>query len=191
MIHGLDSTATHIFLPFILILPIDKMSAQLKALQRFLQSKSPTLTLAPNGSKSTATRGPTTYEKHMHHKLSLKRIVHLSTLLSDISSLVDNAINDLKNRQFEIPLSVEELEHLASLYSSFNTEVKDEADVLEFYRKTTAESCAQIAFFLALRISEGKGSEILRYTCEKTQRAHAIPDGIIQISRWPPTRARV
>lgn len=153
------------------------MSAKLKALRDFLDSSPPVLTLKDSGFTSTATRRTAKYDMHFAQRFQLQRIASLPNLPDDLSRLVDQKLKNIDASK--IPFPTADLKTFKANYSKVSSKMTDEASVMNFYDKTTATPCAQVASFLEFLTPEL--ANIFCWTPEKDQRLHAIYEGALKI----------
>ena len=142
------------------------------------------LRLEPN-SKSTGTRGPSFYDKHFKKDFILRKVEHISSLLTQLTENVQNLVEETPNLPGLRGLIT--AEQREGDISNLNTIMRDENEVALFYQMTTVTYCSRVASTLALHpTSESWRGGLL---CWSTQigphKDYAIVDGWLCFMQCP------
>ena len=131
------------------------------------------------GSMSTKTRGPSEsfYDKHFKKDLVLRKVEHISGLLTDLTENVQNLLRKEAPAVLDGFITAKLRENLSQDLSTF---VKDENEVANYYGSTTARYCARVASTLALHpTSKSWHHNLLYWTQTSPHSNYAIADGCL------------
>lgn len=130
-----------------------------------------------------SSREPGFYDKHLHRRLILKKIVILPSLNRDLANVVDDTLQDLVDRNVTLPLTglMSEETLLEKITIAAKKPMIDESSVSLFYNNTTATFCSPIASTLAIHPEVHKWSEIIGWSLGDSA-AWAIADGKLEIN---------
>ena len=139
----------------------------------------PHLELAPDKlkAKSTATRPPAFYDKHISAKLVVRTVVLLPSLLHDLAQNVDKVLEATSNalpRHLEGFITAEGQRRNVRKLSKV---MRNETAVADFYHMTTATYCLTVASMLALHPSYQEWSTLLSWTKSAPSSRYAIMEG--------------
>ena len=136
-------------------------------------------------SRSKASRPPAFFDKHLAPELILKHILHLPSLVKNITGTVDTALKSIEDNNITLPpltgmfsSALDREEYLASLPKG----MKNELSVMEFYLRTTALFCAPVASVLALYPQFTRWTSILVWMRTPTRSSYTIADGSLKLS---------
>lgn len=87
----------------------------------------------------------TFYDKHLHEKLALKRVVLLPSLSSDILKAVDDTEASIAERKIQLPAIRYGLDHFVPLGSSDDKTMLDAHSVADFYKMEVSRCCTALA----------------------------------------------
>jgi len=124
------------------------------------------------------------YDMHLASHLTLERVVYLNTLVSNMESTVDQAIQVAATKRF-LPKDSDSLQSAKIIKRRVNTHAwmaHYESGVSETYLMHTAEYCHPIASTLAIHPSSQEWDSVLAWSTEPTVGRWAIADGALRIS---------
>src|SRR5216684_2332012 len=140
------------------------------------------------GLRTTSTAGYSRpaafYDMHLASHLTLERVVYLNTLVSNMESTVDQAIQVAATKRF-LPKDSDSLQSAKIIKRRVNTHAwmaHYESGVSETYLMHTAEYCHPIASTLAIHPSSQEWDSVLAWSTESTVGRWAIADGALRIS---------
>lgn len=93
------------------------------------------------------------YYKHLDERLSLKSIIPMPSLISNLSTTVDKVLENIKERKIMLPPLLIGVPFPTSEYcrrNSYNEPITDAYSVAKAYQSTTADHCRLIASMLLL-----------------------------------------
>ncbi|KAG6885894.1 hypothetical protein C0993_008413 [Termitomyces sp. T159_Od127] len=138
---------------------------------------------------SNSTRKPGQFDKHLHHRLRLKRVVKLLGLLQD---LLNNAMHALSSYKKDLPAPNTRFPYAQYVTLTSKTHRRDihkEIDVQSAYETGVADFCATVAATLELQLSDWSPNCLQWSTvrlCNKeipgVRRDQALADGFLNMS---------
>jgi len=138
----------------------------------------PLLYFDPQKTKSTASRQPTYFDKHLSDDLILKRVVHVPSLVRNLAEIVDLALEKAKP---SLPPSTKHFitaEQRDDIVGRRGTQVRSEKGVATFFERTTAEFCPPVASTLLLHPGAvPPWQSLIQYTSDVSSSGYAINDG--------------
>ena len=134
------------------------------------------------GSMSTKTRGPSKsfYDKHFKEDLVLRKVEHISSLLTDLTENVQNLLNKEAPNLPAVLDGFITAEARASDRQGLDILMKDEKEVANYYGSTTAKYSARMASTLALHPTSKSWDYGLLYWTQTGPHSNcAIADGCL------------
>ena len=137
-----------------------------------------TLVLDTTRQRSTATRRPSFFDKHITNDLVLKSVKRLPSVVQDLVGNVDTALTAALNTLPPLDRFITARQRKDDIWTTPPT-VTDEKGVANFYDKTTAKYCSRVASTLALHpFAPFSGwISLLFWTQSVSHSGYAIIDG--------------
>jgi hypothetical protein len=124
------------------------------------------------------------YDMHLASHLTLERVVYLNTLVSDMASTVDQAIQDAATKGF-LPKSkalLPSAQVIKYRVANYRWKPHHELGVAEAYAMHAAQNSLPIASTLAIHPSSQEWGSVLGWTRDPGAGRWAIADGVLIIS---------
>ncbi|KAG6870764.1 hypothetical protein C0995_010858, partial [Termitomyces sp. Mi166 len=167
-----------------------------QAVLDFFKSSIPTLVPGPNHISSTGTRPPAKFDKHLHTKLTLKRVLYCPSLVDDFAAIADDALSQYLLQQ-SLPSTNDDVCETGrfpgkrvrdvmqrEIEASINDIINEES-IRSIYAAILIPYCLTVAstleFQLPIWSSGCLAWELVAYTKEN----FGIPDGFFQIKNSP------
>ncbi|KAK2463017.1 hypothetical protein APHAL10511_004974, partial [Amanita phalloides] len=131
--------------------------------------------------RSTTSRGPSFYDRHLSDNLVLKRVVRFPSLVTQLATNVDDALAAASKTLPQTLGYFVTADERKLNKERLNTSVEDEKEVANFYDRTTGTYCACVASALALHptASFSEWRSLLLWTQSPRFSGYAIADGIL------------
>ncbi|GBE86594.1 hypothetical protein BKA93DRAFT_825772 [Sparassis latifolia] len=144
--------------------------------------------LIPETSTSGQSRKRPFYDNHLLDSLTLKRIVRLPSLTTDIARKVDYVLRLARTNNFMPPpyTHIELLSEEAREVRDFEQSepLKNEASVAVFYHRTTAAYCIHLASHLTTRVPRYHPFSVLKWDSVSNTSHLALVDGVLRFSQY-------
>jgi hypothetical protein len=152
-------------------------------LEEFWGWHPPLLEKSADHRKSAGTRITTHYDMHLDESLTLKSIVSMPSLLSNLENVVDKALDAARPNLPSITGEFPNERKRKGVLDAMSKFMKDEGSVANFYKNTTAKFCAPVASMLGLQHPAWIPSLI--WDRQQNQQTSAIADGFLKINGEP------
>ncbi|KAG6892779.1 hypothetical protein C0992_012578, partial [Termitomyces sp. T32_za158] len=161
----------------------------LSALKDFFDSSLPTMIEASSHVDSSDTRKPAFFDKHLHERLVLDKVVYQPNLANGLQSIALDALGSYLKRytDLNLPEANDPFPNPQRRDDALNqSEIKhcvNEAAIQRVYSVTTAKHCTVVAATLEFQLSSWDDSDdYLRWNIDP-QKGHtqAVADGFLQL----------
>ncbi|KAG6843573.1 hypothetical protein H0H87_003049, partial [Tephrocybe sp. NHM501043] len=167
---------------------IDTAPDTIKQLDFFFEHHFPTLVPSPLHTKSSGTREPSYFDKHLDSRLILRKVAYLPTLAAQLEVIVDDALTAYLESNGTLPPINEGFPTKKHLKSQWRKapykQIVDEASLERIYRMTMAQDSACVAATLEFQLPVWSPAFLSWSTTDPNSvSGKAIADGFLTLNK--------